>query len=308
MSVEQDDQERPAGLGLRLPGLRDNPDGSMPLLEHIRELRGRMLKALLVIAIGAVIGWFLFPPVFHFIENPYCKLAQSTRIQIPGTKGCTLYVTGIFDAFFIRLKLAIATGVIISSPFWLYQLWAFLAPGLYSRERRYAYFFAGSAVPLFAIGGTFAYFAMTRGLHFLLDLLPTGTKALITIDTYLGYATAMLTIFAIAFEIPLAFVLLNIAGLLTHERFRKWRRMIIFGIFAFAAVLTPSPDPISMLLLAVPCLALVELSEVFAYFNDKRKARALAANPFPGLSPEEVAEFGLDRTTEELLDSDTSSD
>ncbi len=118
----------------------------------------------------------------------------------------------------------------------------------------------------------------------------------------------MLTIFGIAFELPLAFVLLNMAGVLTHERFAKWRRMIIFGVFAFAAVLTPSPDPISMLLLAVPCMALVELAEVFAYFHDKRRARALAANPFPGLSPEEVAEFGLDVPPEQLLDSDTTSD
>jgi sec-independent protein translocase protein TatC len=307
MSADQDTPERPPDLGIRLPGLRNNPDGSMPLLEHIRELRTRMLKALLVVAIGAVVGWFLYPLVWHFIEGPYCKLKLSPAIQLPGSKGCTLYVTGVFDAFFIRLKLAIVTGAIISSPIWLYQLWAFLAPGLYARERRYAYFFAGSAVPLFAIGATFAYFAMTRGLHFLLDLLPTGTKVLLSIDTYLSYAGAMLTIFAIAFEIPLAFVLLNIAGLLTHERFRKWRRMIIFGVFAFAAVLTPSPDPISMLLLAVPCMALVELSEVFAFFNDRRRARALAANPFPGLTPEEVAEFGLDLTPEQIIDSDKAS-
>jgi sec-independent protein translocase protein TatC len=304
MAAEQDHQDHPAGLGVRLPGYRNNPDGSMPLLEHIRELRSRMLKAMLFVAIGAAIGWFVYPHVWPFIEAPYCKLPQSVT-NLPGTHGCTLIVNGVFDAFFLRLKLAIVMGVILTSPFWLYQLWAFLAPGLYSRERRYAYFFAGSAVPLFAIGGTFAYFAMTRGLHFLLALLPTGTRALITINTYLSYAGAMLTIFAIAFEIPLAFVLLNIAGVLTHERFRKWRRMIIFCVFAFAAVLTPSPDPFSMLLLAVPCVVLVELSEVFAYVNDKRKARALAADPFPGLSPEEVKEFGLDLSTEELIDSDS---
>jgi sec-independent protein translocase protein TatC len=308
MAPLDDNDAPPPGLGMRLPGLRNNPDGSMPLMEHIRELRNRIFKVLLFVAVGAIIGWFLYPPVWHFIEQPYCRL----NLQPPTVPGapklpCTLYVNGLFDGFLIRLKLAIIIGAILSAPLWLYQLWAFLAPGLYSRERRWAYFFGGSAVPLFAIGGTFAYFAMTRGLHFLLKLLPPGVTPLITIDTYLGYATAMLTIFGIAFELPLAFAMLNVAGVLTHARFAKWRRMIIFCVFLFAAVATPSPDPISMLLLAIPCVALVELSEVFAFFNDKRRSRALAANPFPGLTPEEVKEFGLDLSPDQFLLPDAGS-
>jgi sec-independent protein translocase protein TatC len=279
---------------MRLPGLRHNPEGSMPLMEHIRELRNRIFKALLFVTAGAIAGWYLYPHIWHFIETPYCRLTLRSHVQVVGgVHGCQLFVTGIFDAFFLRLKIAIISGVILSSPLWLYQLWAFLAPGLYAKERRWAYFFAGSAVPLFALGGTLAYFAMTKGLHFLLLLVPGGVTPIITINTYLGYAIAMLTIFGIAFELPLAFVLLNVAGVLTHQRFAKWRRMIIFAVFLFAAVATPSPDPISMLLLAVPCVVLVELAEVFSFFNDRRRARALAANPFPGLSPEEVAEFGL---------------
>src|SRR6202034_1413170 len=133
----------------------------------------------------------------------------------------------------------------------------------------------------------------SKGLRFLLGLLPANTIPLITIDTYLSYALAMLLIFGLAFELPLVMVLLNVAGVLTHQRFAKWRRMIIFGVFAFAAIATPSPDPISMLLLAVPCVALVEMAEVFAFFNDRRRARALAANPYPGLTPEEVIQYGL---------------
>jgi sec-independent protein translocase protein TatC len=297
MALSDDLDQPPAGPGpgVRLPGLRHNPEGSMPLMEHIRELRNRIFTALLFVAAGAIAGWYLYPHIWHFIEAPYCRLDLTTHVQITGGHGknCQLFVTGIFDAFFLRLKIAIIAGAILSSPLWLYQLWAFLAPGLYARERRWAYFFAGSAIPLFALGGTLAYFAMTKGLHFLLLLVPGNVVPIITINTYLGYAIAMLTIFGIAFELPLAFVLLNVAGVLTHERFAKWRRMIIFAVFAFAAVATPSPDPISMLLLAVPCVILVEAAEVFAFFNDRRRARALAANPFPGLSPEEVAEFGL---------------
>jgi len=284
--------------GVRLPGNRGNPDGSMPLMEHIRELRNRVFKALLFATIGAVIGWYLYPYIWHFIQAPYCRLHLRTE-AIPGvvkTHGCSLYVTGVFDSLFLRLKIAIIAGVIMTSPLWMYQLWAFIAPGLYKRERRWAYFFAGSAVPLFAIGGSLAYFAMTKGLHFLLDLVPANVVPIITIDTYLSYALAMLAIFGLAFELPLVFVILNLAHVLTHERFAKWRRMIIFGVFAFAAVATPSPDPISMLLLAVPCVALVELAEVFAYFNDKRRARLMAADPYPGLTPEEAAALDLGDT------------
>jgi sec-independent protein translocase protein TatC len=300
MALSDDPDLSPAGPGVRLPGLRHNPDGSMPLMEHIRELRNRIFKMLLFITAGAIAGWYLYPHIWTFIEQPYCRLDLTTHVQVAGGsgKGCQLFVTGIFDAFFLRLKIAIISGVILSSPLWLYQLWAFLAPGLYARERRWAYFFAGSAVPLFAIGSALAYFAMTKGLHFLLLLVPHNVVPIITINTYLGYAIAMLTIFGIAFELPLGFVLLNVAGVLTHQRFAKWRRMIIFLVFLFAAVATPSPDPISMLLLAVPCVVLVELAEVFSFFNDRRRARALAANPYPGLTPDEVIAYGLAETPE----------
>jgi sec-independent protein translocase protein TatC len=266
-----------------------NPDGRMPLFDHIKELRNRIVKALLAAVIGSIIGWFTFKYVWNFIQTPYCRLHLSTGIPGHEHEACSLYMTGIFDSLFLHLKIAIITGIVLSSPVWLYQLWAFLAPGLYSRERRWAYFFGGSALPLFGIGGTIAYFAMTKGLHFLLGLVPHNVIPIITINTYLGYALAMLVIFGIAFELPLLFVLLNVVGLLTHERFRKWRRMIIFLIFAFAAVFTPSPDPISMLLLAVPCVVLVEGAEIFAWQHDKRKARRVGA--FPRLSDEAIAEL-----------------
>jgi sec-independent protein translocase protein TatC len=290
---------------------RTNPDARMPLMDHIRELRNRVVKIAVVVTIGSIAGWFLYNHIWHFIEQPFCKLPASSRF-IPGVPGvkqtgdCSrdLIVNGVFDAFFIRLQIAIAAGAILTSPVWLYQLWAFIAPGLYRRERRWAYYFVGAAVPLFLVGGTIAYFAMTRGLHFLLGLVPANVTALITISTYLSYAGAMLLIFGIAFELPLVFVLLNLAGVLTHERFKKSRRSIIFGVFAFAAIFTPSPDPLSMLLLAIPCLILVELSEVFAWTHDRRKARH-GSLQFPGLSDEEVTEYGLDKPLGEPSDSNS---
>ena len=282
-----------AGVDLGL-SRRSNPEARMPLMEHLRELRNRVVKVAIAVAVGSVIGWIVYKPVWNFISAPYCKIPQPKGY---GTlvlhQGCQLYVTGLFDSLLIQLQISIATGLILSSPIWLYQLWAFIAPGLYKRERRWAYYFVGAAVPLFAIGAAIAYFAMTKGLRFLLHLVPAHTTALITINTYLSYAGAMLLIFGLAFELPLVFILLNMAGVLTHARFRKWRRVIIFLVFAFAAVFTPSPDPISMLLLAVPCVVLVEASEVFAWANDRRRAKH-GSLEFPGLTHEQVAEYGLD--------------
>jgi sec-independent protein translocase protein TatC len=297
MSAQQDSPAPGAGARkFRLPRSRraTNPEARMPLLEHLRELRNRVLKALLVILVGSIIGWFIYPHVWHFLEAPYCRLGPryTNPAGVAGHGRCTLIVTGLFDALFLRLKIAIAAGLVITSPLWLYQLWAFIAPGLHRNERRWAYFFAGSAIPLFAIGGAIAYFAMSKGLRFLLGLIPAGASTFISINSYLGFATAMLLIFGLSFELPLVFVLLNLARVLTHKRFAKWRRMIIFGVFAFAAVATPSPDPFSMLLLAVPCVVLVEFAEAFAWANDRRRARR--GFVYHGLTPEEVAEYGLD--------------
>ncbi len=318
MSAQEDS---PASIGgaanganprkLRVPRGRRvvNPEARMPLVEHIRELRNRVLKALAFVTAGAIAGWFIEEPAFKFITGPYCKLPARVRDGFqPGLPGghqpqdCHLIVTGLFDYFFLHLKLAIVIGIVISAPFWMYQLWAFIAPGLHARERRWTYLFVGTVFPLFAIGGTFAYFAMTRGLHFLLGMLPQTVVPFISVTSYIGYAIAMLLIFGLAFELPMVMVLLNLAGVLTHKRFAKWRRMIIFLVFAFAAVATPSPDPFSMLLLAVPCVALVEGAELFAWVNDRRKARRGVL--YPGLSDDEIAEYGLDteRVTADDLD------
>lgn len=270
---------------------QSNPDGRMPLVEHIRELRARLLKALLGIGAGMIVGFAFYTPIWNFIEGPFC------RAEIRGQSGChkigdQLVINGIFDPFMLRVKVAFIVALVISSPIWLYQLWAFIAPGLYSREKRYTFAFVGSAVPLFALGGYFAYLAMSRGLRFLLGLTTGGVVNLPTVDTYIGYVLAMLLIFGLAFEVPLAMVTLNMAGILTHERFRKYRRVMIFGVFAFAAVATPSPDPFTMMMLALPCALLVEFAEVVIWANDKRRARM--PSPYAGLADDEASPLDLE--------------
>ena len=270
---------------------RANPDGRMPLIEHIRELRARLLKALLGLGAGMIVGFVFYTPVWTFIEGPFC------RAEIRGQTGChkigdQLVMPGIFDPFMLRVKVAFIVALVISSPVWLYQLWAFIAPGLYKREKRWTFAFVGTAVPLFALGGYFAYMAMSRGLRFLLGLTTGGVINLPSVDTYLGYVLGMLLIFGLAFEVPLAMVMLNMAGILTHDRFRKWRRVMLFGVFAFAAVATPSPDPFTMLMLALPCAVLVELAEAVVWANDRRRARH--PSPYAGLSDDEASPLDLE--------------
>jgi sec-independent protein translocase protein TatC len=262
-----------------------NPDGRMPLMDHLRELRNRVVKAALAIIVGMIIALCFSSPTIHWIMRPFCDAT------INGKTGCTgfgdqLTVTGIFDPLSLRIKLAFYIALVGTCPVWLYQLWAFIAPGLYKREKKWAYLFTGTAVPLFLAGAVLAYLVMSRGLHYLLGLTPGNVAALPSFDTYLGYFTGMVVGFGIVFELPLVIVMLNMAGILTHERFRKWRRMLIFCVFLISGLVNPSPDPGTMLILGGIAVALVEIAEVFVYFNDKRRAKR---NPYADLADDELA-------------------
>jgi sec-independent protein translocase protein TatC len=271
-----------------------NPDGRMPLLDHLRELRNRLIKAVLALAVGMGIGLipWVFDRVWALVERPFCTAV------INGMTGChhlgdQLVFSGVFDPFVLRVEVAFFFGLVVTSPVWLYQLWAFIAPGLYRKEKRWTYIFVGTAAPLFAIGAGIAYFAMGRGLRYLLGLTPNHVVNLPPVSTYLGYFNAMLLGFGLAFELPLALVMLNFAGILTHERIRKWRRMMIFLVFVFAGIASPSPDPVTMMLLAVPCIVLVEVAELIIWANERRRAR-LNPSPYAGLSDDEVSPLDLD--------------
>jgi sec-independent protein translocase protein TatC len=287
-----------AVLGARVAGARvveasrkAAPDGRMPIMGHLRELRNRLLKAALALVLGMVVGFVFFHPIWTFVTHPFCSA------DIRGHSGCKvvgdqLVAGGVFDPFMVRVKVAFFTGLILASPVWLYQVWAFIAPGLYRKEKRWAYLFVGIASPLFAAGAVLAYVVMSRGLRYLLGLAPNGVLVLPSIDTYLSYFQGMILGFGLAFELPLALVILNVAHILTHQRFARWRRLMLFAAFLFAGIANPSPDPISMLLLAVPCVVLVEVAEVVIYFNDRRRARI--PGPYAGLSDDEPAPLELD--------------
>lgn len=270
------------------------PDGRMPLMEHLRELRNRLIKAILGLVAGGIVAWLLFDPIWKFLQKPYTRIPQKHCLG----GECDLVVHGIFDGFFVHLKVALIVGAVLSSPIWLYQIWAFVAPGLYKRERRWTYTFMGAAVPLFLAGAALAYVTMDKGLKIFIGLAPGDTKVLVGIQDYLGYAQAMLLIFGLTFELPLFVVMLNLAGVLTHERIRKSRRLLVFGVFVFAAVATPSQDPFTMLALALPTVVLFEVAEVLAYFHDRRKVRR--PDPDAELSDDEASPLDLEAIDAEL--------
>ena len=263
---------------------QENPDGRMPLMDHLRELRNRVVKVAIAIVAGGIVGWVFYNQIWAFMQRPYCQAVGYCKIN---TLGHSLFVSNVMDGFYLHIKVSIVAGVVITSPIWLYQLWAFIAPGLYAREKRWTYAFLGSAVPLFALGCFFAFLAMSRGLKFFLSMAG-GLTAFFTADSYIGYWIAMIVGIGLCFEVPLFLVILNMARVITHERFRKWRRLIIFLVFVFAGIASPSPDPLTMLLLGGVVAVLVEAAEVIIYLNDRRYART-HPDPYAGLADDELS-------------------
>jgi len=269
-----------------------NPEGRMPVMDHLRELRNRVVKMALALAAGMIVGFVFFNPVWRLIERPLCHTV------VRGHTGCDtlgvnqLALSGPLDSFYLRIKVAFIVAVIVSAPVWLYQVWAFIAPGLYAREKRWGYIFLGTAFPLFLTGVALAYLSLGRSMHYLLGLTPAGVANIISVDQYMSFVMAMMLAFGIAFLVPLLIVMLNQAGILTHERFRKWRRVMIFAVFLIAGMANPSPDPITMLVLGGACALLVEVAEFIVWSHDRRKARA-HPDPYAGLADDELSPIEL---------------
>ncbi|KOX15384.1 twin-arginine translocase subunit TatC [Nocardiopsis sp. NRRL B-16309] len=256
----------------------------MPLMEHLRELRGRLTKAMIALVLGSVVGYFVYDIVWEILKAPYCSLPESEAVD---PEGCSLIVTGPFDAFFVAFKVWAFVGALVSAPFWLYQLWAFVAPALHSREKKYAYIFAPLAAVLFIGGAVLAYYVTSLALTMLFGFLPEDALTFLTIGEYLDYMVVMMGMFGLGFVLPLLVALLNLTGVLPHAVIAKWRRVIIFATFAIAAIITPA-EPISMLALAVPLVLLFEIAEVFAFLNDRRKRRD---DPYADLDDDEISEL-----------------
>ena len=255
----------------------------MTVIEHLSELRSRIFKALIAIVLGAVVGFIWYDHgLLEFLKEPYCALPSDLRWP-PGSKGCTLLFLDPAGGLLLRLKIAMLVGVIVSAPFWLYQLWAFITPGLHKNERRWAISFVSASTLLFALGTVCAWFTLKAGLQVLLTLAGEGVSAALTAPEYLNFVVMIIFVFGVSFELPLLIVMLNLVGILRYDVLRKSRRWLMFLTFVFAAIITPTQDPFSMLAMAVPMVLLFEAAIQFARVHDKRAARRAAAEGFDNI-------------------------
>lgn len=248
----------------------------MPVMDHLRELRRRVVIVLLIVAAGGVLGWLFYAQILDFLRHPYCEVPVKYRFESQGGS-CVLIYHGVLDGFTTRLKVSVIAGAVITGPLWLYQIWAFITPGLRKNERKYTLIFVVTSTLLFFAGMALAYAVLSRGLTFVLKASGSGTEALLTINDYISFVTLMLVVFGAAFELPLLVVMANFAGVLPAKALKKSRRVSIFLVFVFAAVATPSTDPFTMCAMAVPMVLLLEAAIQVAALHDRRKARRRAA-------------------------------
>jgi sec-independent protein translocase protein TatC len=270
-------------------------EGSMTLVEHIRELRKRLFRACVAILIGAIIGYIVAPHITKMITAPYCDFIKVEN----GTGKCSFNTGGPLDQFMLNLKVALYAGLVIAAPVWLYQLWAFIAPGLHKRERRYGYAFAAVATPLFAAGFVLGFILVSRSMVWFLGI---NNDIDVTVDLvgYFDFVTGVMLLFGIGFEFPLLVAMLNFAGVVSAKRLLGWWRIAVFLMFLFAALVTPTPDPFNMTILAL-CMAVLYFAAVgVAFLNDRRRARRNAyanlnddeASPIEPVSPVDAPTWG----------------
>lgn len=243
----------------------------MALTDHLRELRARLLRCALVLVATFAVGLFFYDLLLDLVWGPYEDAAEILTTE--GRVETSPYVSGATGPLMLQLKLCGVAALMASAPYWLYQIWAFIMPGLHDSEKKWSRIFAAVAGPLFLVGVWTGYYVLPRGLEVLIGFTPERLMNLVEFGEYFSFFTRMLLVFGISFEIPLFVIMLNLAGILSGRAIGRARAWIILGTFVFAAVATPSTDPFSMTALAVPMVVLFLAAEMIARFVDRMRGR-----------------------------------
>ena len=269
-----------------------DPEGRMPLGEHIRELRTRLFRSSVGIALGAVAGWLVHKQVIHALTRAVCDTnVKGVAYNVTSTcKSGVLTSSGTTSGIAVDFKVSLMVGMILACPVWLYQLWAFIAPGLHKNEKKYSLGFVAVAVPLFAGGAALCYVLIPHVMSVLLGFTPSESPNAIPLSDYIGFFLRMVLVFGASMEVPLIVVALNLTGMLSADRLKKSWRYVTFGIFIFAAAAVPTGEPLGMTALAVPMCLLYYSAIGIAVMNDKRRA---ARNINANLSPDDASDLDL---------------
>jgi len=241
------------------------PDGRMALADHFRELRARLIRSALILVVLFLVAIFFYDQLLELVQHPYNEAQQ----QLKGKTSTVAVVNDATGGLLLQMKLCGVVALIAASPYWLYQIWAFVVPGLHPNEKKYTRMFAAVAGPLFIAGVALGYYVLPKGLQVLISFTPNGVTNLIDFSNYFSFLMRMLLVFGIAMEIPLFVLLLNLAGVVSGAAIGRARPWIVVGTMVFAAVATPSTDPFSMLMLGIPMLILFALSEIAARVLDR---------------------------------------
>jgi len=243
--------------------------GKMPLIEHFRELRKRVVTSAIGILLASSLAWMYYNSIISQLAKPFCNLQEAQRSS---SNHCgTLYINGVLGPLNLQIKVALMSGLILSAPIWIYQLWAFIAPGLRKREKRRSITFLIAAIPFFAGGAIVGYLILPVAVRVLLGFTPSALSNLVRFDDYIDFVLRVILLFGGAFELPVFLLALNLVGVLSGRSILKPWRLAIFLIVLFTAMFTPTGDPLTMSLLALPLLVFYFAAGLIAMGIDRRR-------------------------------------
>ncbi|MBF4765189.1 twin-arginine translocase subunit TatC [Nocardioides islandensis] len=240
----------------------------MALTDHLREVRARLFRSALVLVAAFIAALFFYDQLLNVVAAPYRDAVSTLQGE-----NSELVANGISAGLMLQLKLCGVAAIVVSAPYWLYQIWAFIVPGLHAHEKKWSRVVAAIAGPLFFAGVALGYYILPKGLSVLIAFVPDDVQNLVDFGAYFSFVTRMLLIFGVAMEIPFFVILLNLAGIVSGKALGRYRPWIVIGTFVFAAVATPSTDPFSMLMLAIPLLILFIIAEIVARLVDRSRGR-----------------------------------